>query len=251
LAIFGALGALAYAACVFPEFEYLPEDDATTAGGAGTMMVGGGGTGGDPVGGGGTAGSGGAMGCEATGCAMGEKCAVVDTATGAKDCVSAGPRMAWQRCNVDADCGENLWCDLFTMVCHPICGDVGDCVDGVEPQCIQAREASVPIPSLRICTSDCNPKTAAPCSDSGGQTTCYYNANETYWDCMQTVGVIEYEPCNAVDQCNDGLVCEGNTDTCLRWCTPVNQQADCIVVCAETNPAVIHDGTVYGICDPI
>jgi hypothetical protein len=111
----------------------------------------------------------------------------------------------------------------------------------------------MPIPGLTMCTPDCNPKTASPCSDVGGQTTCYYNPVDSYWDCIQTVGIVEFNTCDtlATGQCDDGLVCEAGSEQCLRWCQPVNTQADCFIVCAPTNPSVNWDGTQYGICDPI
>lgn len=235
-----------WAACLFPQIDFLPEDDGAGAtGGAG-----------------GVTGTGGADNCalgEVTGCADGEKCSVVDMATGDTGCVTAGNKPAWARCEFDADCQAGQWCDGSTEVCHPICQPGNDeCNEGPGSKCIAAfGDSDTAIPNLGICTSDCDPLTADPCSDDPvALTTCYYNIDETYWDCAKTLGLKEGEICTPGPfACERGTGCVGSEMSveahCLAWCTPPDSPTcDDGENCNGVNFTITHGSDEIGICAP-
>jgi hypothetical protein len=219
----------------------------TTGGNGGTGgVVGMGGAGASTGGAGGGPGTCGVIGGD--GCADGYKCSVVEKETGALGCVPAGPRAKWQRCDNDSDCGERLWCDVFTRVCHPLCSGVDECFGG-ESACVGASTGgSSDIPGLRICTSGCHPILTDPCNDGGGEVSCYHDAGADTWDCIESLGGAWGADCTSDRDCADGLFCLGG-NTCAQWCTPVGETASCIFQCNAVNPAVTYGGDGYGVCD--
>lgn len=239
--------ALAFAACAFPAIDFRPadEDDGNPSS---SSSVGAGGVGG-------TTSVGGAGGTIATctvgdpdSCPLGSKCSY-DELSGTIDCVVSGDQPAWTRCNSDSDCDMGTFCDGATLVCHPVCQNAAQCADDAS-QCITATDsAGVAIPGFRVCTSNCNPLNATPCSDAEGKTTCYYNPGGSYWDCIQTVGLTEGSNCSSPTTCARGLVCPAS-NTCRPWCVPVGDPfcAGIDTFCSGVNPMISWESQEIGIC---
>jgi hypothetical protein len=251
LLVFAAL----FGACAFPNIEFNPEsDDGST--GPGTGGVGGTALGGGPTAVGGAGGTGPICIIGMPGqCDAGQKCSI-DPNTGQAGCVTAGDRPEWTRCFTDGDCMDGLWCDGLTGVCHPTCDNSAQCA-GANAQCISGTNDMGQTVGLRICTADCHPVTAAPCSNAHGKTTCYYNVGGSYWDCVQTAGLLHNTSCDSVADCDRGLVCAGDPGVCREWCAPTDTTCDapgCSILnpclCSGTNPAVQWSTTEFGICLP-
>lgn len=210
----------------------------STNGAAGSMTTSSGG--GANVGGGDIGGAGNCLLGTAQGCEMGFKCTVTDEQTGAVGCLPNGPRIAFSACDIDTQCVVGTYCDNATDVCKPICMDSADCGGG--GSCI----ASANVPGLLLCTADCEPENATPCSQSDGPTTCARTMNGL--DCVKSSGGDFASPCFGDSACGPGLLCEG--DNCWDWCG-INLPATCSGgdFCAVLNPAVFDsEGQQYGIC---
>ncbi|HHH27046.1 MAG TPA: hypothetical protein ENK57_01685 [Polyangiaceae bacterium] len=244
--------ALAFAACAFPSIDFRPadEDDGNTSSTSSSGGAGGtGGVGGAPS----VGGTGGTIATCVVGdpnsCPLGSKCSY-DELSGTIDCVVAGNRPAWTRCASDGDCETGTFCDGVTAVCHPVCQSAAQC-GTTASQCILATDtAGMTIPGFRVCTSNCSPFDASPCSDAAGNTTCYYNPGGSYWDCTKTVGLTQDSNCNGEQQCGRGLVCEAGSNTCLPWCVPVGDVfcSGISSVCAGVNPMISWEAQEIGIC---
>ena len=260
LAAFTSVALLWAGACGFPEIDFKEKSSSSKQGpasssglgGSGGMPISGGngGTGAMPMtnGGGGSGGS--PPACvlgDPNSCDAGDKCSVVDTNTGRVDCVLAGVNPTWARCNGDSDCMNNEWCDIRTSVCHPICEGSVQCPDQTAP-CFPARGPTGEIPGLKICASNCHPETTTPCDDTNGPVTCFYDANDSYWDCIRTIGMIEGAACGDIDECDDGLVCTGDGNICELYCEQPGSNSCGFDFCVGFTQAVIHDGTEYGVC---
>ncbi len=135
------------------------------------------------------------------------KCAVIDEETGASDCIKIGmsPHPPWTGCDTDNDCGVGTWCDLQRHVCKPICNTTDECPDGAHCVPVPRSTGVMTIPSLKACTSHCDPVSAAPC---GSGLTCFHDSSDEF-DCVKSQSKIEGAVCNASAECVKGLLCIG------------------------------------------
>ena len=250
-------------ACDYPAFQFGPA--AGTGASTTTSALGGGGAGaggsgntagtGD-VGGtgnaggtdkGGHGGTGGAPPCDPimVDQCMGQKCTVVDEATGDTGCATAGPLGAWSPCANDADCGARLWCDHTTHVCKPVCHGLGDCNDP-NTQCRPAEAgAGGSIPDFNLCVANCNPMS----SSCGQHATCVYLGDPPLFDCYASLDHGDGDSCSQDSDCGAGLMCTGST--CRLWCdTPGDAGSWCktFVWCCSIDPAPSYGGTELGFC---
>ena len=248
------LGALAFAACAFPDIEFRTDDTSSSGAAPGTGGMGAGPTTGG-MGTGATGGDGGQGGCtlgDDSSCSPDKKCTVVDTVTGQTGCGVAGDRPAWTKCFSDADCDHGLYCDGATQVCHPFCVNSGECT-GNPAQCVPARSTpSTNIPNARVCAADCHPIELSPCDASFGAVTCYRTSGN-YFDCAASGGVQKGFACNGSPDCAPGMLCAASgmdPAVCGSWCTPVSDFCG-IGVCVGLTPEPIHQGIEYGYCDEL
>ncbi len=216
-------------------------------GGSGGTGTGGTGTGGS----GGSAGAGGNGGAGGTGpcvlgawgnCGSGQKCSVTNTTSGATDCVTAGPRLAWQLCGADTQCTEGTWCDENTDICRPLCFGGGCTNNGT---CLAAKIGSQTIPGLTVCNSNCEAISLSPCSDAWGTVTCIIETDNR-WYCSKSGNKTKSQPCTNTWDCVPGYFC-GPTGYCWKWCRV--GQTDCLPsegYCQDNYGT--HDGQVYGTC---
>jgi hypothetical protein len=227
-------------ACGYPDFTFVAPPSAD-GGGSCNIIHDGGGT------------------CEylpgaACGCEGQDKCSVVDEATGRSQCTRAGPLVQFNKCGSDNDCAAGTWCDKVSSVCAKICQNIDDCDNG--GQCIRAiMSMGAPIPGLKICTSHCEPISAAPC---GENVSCVYRRDVTEFDCLGSEKVKEGVGCEFASDCDKGLVCATpspmNPFNCARWCKPVGTSApdnNCPFnanFCLAFGVLAEYEGTEYGIC---
>ena len=220
----GATGACAFVACAFPEFHYRGENATSSKASSSVASTGGAsGVGGkgasSSTGGAGVGGAGGAMGGWQLGkvgaCKAGEKCTITNLATGTVGCGKAGPKTVWHTCTEDVDCVDGTWCDVLYSVCKPICGGAGDCQFAMQGDCVPALDGKkAQIGKLKICTPNCDPKTAAPC-DAMGHVTCIIRGTGT--DCAKSGDLGSTQPCKEQQDCAPGYVCI-NGSGCALWC---------------------------------
>jgi hypothetical protein len=273
-------GLVAAGACGYPTFGFDPVGTGTTGG----MVTGTGGHGGM---GGGTTGAGGEMASSAStsvastsgtgggppvcmvthkgkgtceylpgsecGCPdPTTKCAVTDEATGESACIPIGtsPFAAWSGCDTDNDCAAKTWCDLGLHVCKPICNITGDCAMGAH--CVPVLQSAVntPIPSLKACTSHCDPQSANPC---GAGLTCFHDATGEF-ECVRSGNKVIGASCGFADDCGKGLLCIGTAPnfTCEKWCHPADfPGGGCPIdkfYCSSFSTAVTYNADTYGFC---
>ena len=279
-----AAAALLVGACGYPTFSFVPAgttsttgESTTTTGTGGAGGTGGGspGTGGDPatssISSAASSGTGGGPACVVTHKGLGTceylpgsecgcpdpttKCAVIDEETGASDCIKIGmsPHPAWSSCDTDNDCGVGTWCDLQRHVCKPICNTIDECPDGAHCVPVPRSTGVMTIPSLKACTSHCDPESAAPC---GSGLTCFHDSADEF-DCEKSQSKVQGAPCQASADCFKGLLCigSGQTYTCEQWCHPVNAPGGGCVgaksYCSSFQMAVMYNSAIYGYCvDP-
>lgn len=185
-----------------------------------------------------------------------EKCAPVDPATGASDCVpmSVMAKPAWSACQTDADCAKKTWCDHVNHVCEPFCLTVDDC--DPNQQCIPVLQDGMmmpPVPGLLVCTAHCDPlKPNLPCEDG---LSCRYDFGVHDFECVRSKGVPQNGVCAAQSDCGPGLICvdTGADFTCQLWCFPADdaKHPPCSGIrpyCGHLNPTVMRDGVEYGDC---
>jgi hypothetical protein len=242
----GALATLsAYSACAFPEFQFDDEDGDGGAAGMSSMSSSSA-----------TSGSGGGMiGCTLGvigACGEGQKCTIVDIEAGAIGCGIAGAKPPWDKCNTDPDCADGTWCDLWLGACKPFCVSAESCVfDSMQGECVVAKRSdgvtSIPGPDAKHCTSDCEPRSAAPCLSG---VTCIYTGADGGFDCAKSDGVAIWQDCTADPQCAAGLVCDTGRGLCAPWCTPPGTNPACpdFNTCLETTPEVYWQNQEYGFC---
>jgi hypothetical protein len=193
------------------------------------------------------------------GCGDGDKCGVVDPATGETACVPAGDHPPWSRCQLDADCVDGSWCDPVMGVCRPYCGPTPACAGGGD--CVHPLDAKRdPLPGVELCTANCHPQSGSPCDDAHGITTCIMLGHSLLgkWDCVASAGTAEGMPCASSVECARGLGCFtdlGVGKSCASWCTPVSpdpfEPFSCKQgkgLCSATSPKAVHDGKEYGGC---
>ncbi|MBI4954250.1 MAG: hypothetical protein HY908_19655 [Myxococcales bacterium] len=244
-----ALVVLGFAGCVQilgDDFATDPGEGAAAAGGSGAS--GATGPGGGGAGGVGTGGGGGAP-CEVGvlgSCGAGRKCSVVDFVSGQPECVLAGPRPAHSRCDADTNCAEGTFCDPPSSVCLDVCATGADCANG--GQCVPPTDAlGNAILGIRVCLSNCNLVTGAPCDQSYGPVTCIPPGGGATTSCWQSAGAGAGEGCLLVQDCAAGTVCT-NDSLCHAWCTPPGVQATCAVGSLCTDVSVVVEGVDYGVC---
>jgi hypothetical protein len=192
------------------------------------------------------------------GCMDGDKCTILEEATGKSRCLDAGNQGPGKLCTSDASCQEGTWCDHFTSTCVKICSSVANCVTGAK--CIAAPNGTTgaAIPGLLICTANCEPIKAPQC---GTGTTCAFDNSTAVqgFDCFVSGGKTEGAVCAASKECNKGLVCvKGATSTCQRWCTAVdttfpNASNNCTTArpkCVGFTTPFIRNSVEYGTCVP-
>lgn len=180
------------------------------------------------------------------------KCAVVDEATGASDCIKIGmsPRPAWSSCDTDNDCAAATWCDLQLHVCKPICDILDECPAGANCVPVPQSTVSTPIPSLKTCTAHCDPQSATPC---GNGLTCARTTTGEF-DCVRSQNKVEGATCKASADCFKGLLCIGAapTFTCEKWCSPTDAMGGGCVgpkpYCSSFQTAVVYNSASYGYC---
>lgn len=188
------------------------------------------------------------------GCSSTEKCSVTNESTGQSSCILAGSLGTAQKCTSDGSCQAGSWCDHFTETCAKICSSTSPCPQG--GKCIQAVTVnSIAIPSLQICTANCDPITASPC---GPSVTCEFDTTTSVlaFDCFASGLKTEGQACTASVDCNKGLVCRAATSTCERWCTPPgsafpatpNNCSSAKPTCAAFSNHPTHNGVEYGVC---
>ena len=182
-----------------------------SGGAGGSTSNGGGATSASGGAGGGTGGTGGAGGCvlgTANGCESGFKCGITNFATGEYDCIPAGTRPAWARCNADSQCVVGTHC--YVDLCRPVCSGALTCDTGGD--CYETN-----IPELELCKADCDPTNALPCHQGFGATTCGRDGNNTL-DCGVGYEGGSGSTCANDFQCNIGLFC-GSSGVCFySWC---------------------------------
>jgi hypothetical protein len=249
------------AACDYPEFHYRGESSGASpktsntsssvsgAGDGGTGAQGGGGSAGVAVGGGG------AGGCEigGSGCPAGQKCTVVDITSGTIGCGNAGPKMAWQACNVgDVDCVVGTWCDARSRVCKPLCKSAAGCkFDNVQGECITALDTKGKVSNAQLmhCVPNCEPKEAKPC-DVSGNVTCIRTSDG--FDCVKSGGKGGGVKCASSSECAPGYVCVGSAAnaSCATWCrNPGSFGGDCgFGFCIKFDPPIKYMNKEYGSC---
>lgn len=253
-------GTLLFAACAFPEFNYLGDDEASGGMGGTASVVGGFGGGGAPMtttttttaggeGGGGAP----PLPCEAanlglTGlCPGNQKCTVIDPSTGEVGCATAGSKLIWQLCVDDSDCQDGHFCDLNRNVCKPFCRNGDDC-SAFGGECVFAEQADdgPPIPGgVKTCLSMCDPKTGAPCATTQSGTCIFIESSQ--FDCARSLGNNFQDTCNEQADCAARLACVSGY--CDRWCAPVGQAyAGCIFNCGSLSPEIYFMGVEQGSC---
>ncbi|MCA9623380.1 MAG: hypothetical protein KC731_30375 [Myxococcales bacterium] len=250
------LGALAFAACAFPDIEFRTDDTTSSSGAApGTGGMGAGPTTGG-MGTGATGGDGGQGGCvlgDDSSCSPSDKCTVIDTATGETGCGGKGSTPPFAICGSDADCQSGHYCDGITRVCHPFCVNSDTCA-GTEALCRSAVTATnTPIPNVRVCSADCHPLNLTPCNPSKGQVTCYRNIfdNNNFFDCAASGGDTLNASCMGSRDCAAGLLCAGDPPVCRPWCDNVGSGCGTLLECFPLQPTAVYHGQEYGVCDSI
>lgn len=265
------------------------EDNLGATGGSGG--VGGGGAGGTPDaaagsggsaatgGSGGTAGSGGsgageggvlegaadAPGCEKQtpdstcgtwpqcGCDIGQKCDVIDFATGRAICSVEGTALPYQPCfSPGLSCLAGNAC--IGNVCKPYCDTLADC-PGQNRQCIgvQYNDNGVakPVPGMLTCTSGCDP--INPGAICASNLTCSFTSQGNTTDCFPAGSATGPGACTATNAstCAPGYICVNNTVSydCLKWCRMSNPN-DCPTgqYCQGLSSAPVLNGEQYGVC---
>jgi hypothetical protein len=208
------------------------------------------GTGGAAGGSGPTGGSGGSTTpCTLWGAAVcddGQKCSVIDDATGDAACVSAGPRPAWSYCESDDQCADRTFCDRHNQVCKPLCQGTGECP--ANAQCSGADDGDGGIIlGMMLCTSHCDPLVPNACDQSFGPTSCLLTASGEF-DCYAAGTVEAFDDCDEMTDCAPGLGCHGvGFFLCRPWCV-TSTTCPAPTGCLSRNPPVFYDDTEYGMC---
>ncbi len=185
-------------------------------------------------------------------CGGGQKCTVVEIASGKIGCGTAGPKMIWQKCTSDGDCADGLWCDQLLQTCKPFCTSAGQCMFDVQGECVAAlKPDKQAIPgNVRHCISNCHPMNGLPC-DVNGNVTCVYIGSDGF-DCARSEGKLAGSACTGSMNCAPGLVCAGtgNDKKCRKWCTPPTVlNFDCIPnECLPLNPKIVYQTYDMGAC---
>jgi hypothetical protein len=249
----GAVGAtVAVGACAYPNFVFDGSTGTGAQGGAGSTSTGS--TGGaackvtHPGGGSCEYLPGEECGCSAPG----QKCTVIDPATGESACLTAGTTQEYGACSSTVDCGKGSWCELSTSVCEPICVNI--CTNG--GSCVPAAQGTMStatIPGLDVCTVSCNLVTASPC---GTGATCINLTSSSTGDTVGTVCIMSGlvplgMPCSNGSNCGPGLVCVenevDNATECSQWCSSADDPCpgDCNYFSGPSVDIDMHD---YGYC---
>ena len=281
-AVLGAGGALAahVGGCGYPDFKFASESTGSTGatGAAGTggtssashaTATGSSGSGS----GSGTSGSGGMGGgctvqhagggdCEflpglECGCTAPKKCSIApgDEATGKSSCVFKGPQQSFTKCSTDGDCDAGAWCNHSTSACQPICLNTTDCASLGGGRCEQAlmMDGKTAIPDLKVCAAHCDLITASPC---GAGLNCVYQDAVMEFECVNSKGVKESDPCTTDADCTAPFGCNypltSTHKKCLRWCAPAGMTDFTCTnnFCSAFSPPIKKSSTVdYGVCN--
>jgi hypothetical protein len=233
-------------------------------GGSTTSSGTGGDAGGAPLGGGGQGGVGGTVGAgcdpyDFGACGSNKKCSVVNFTTGDTDCIDTISQAAWSACDDDGDCIEGTFCSPLYGTCKRLCQNATDCTDGDNSAVCNVAWLEVggaEIPGVQLCSAGCNAATSLPCVTPGA--TCNFTSvapSVSGFDCVEAGpvplgGTCEGETAQDLrPDCVAGHGCFGNPQTqmgeCMRYCSPIGQQAGCPANQMCNNASV---GTMFGTC---
>lgn len=191
-------------------------------------------------------------------CEPGQKCTVVDPASGTLGCLPAGAAPDFAVCTSNQQCGVASWCDEPTGVCRPICPDVALCTGtyglAVGTVCAPTQHGGQTVlGGLKLCSAHCHPATGVPCRQDAGPVTCAFDDLLADWDCMSSGGVEVDGDCAETRDCAAGLAC-GLDAVCRPWCTDVNACCSSCKIycfcqaCNAMAAELSFDGTPYGSC---
>jgi hypothetical protein len=185
------------------------------------------------------------------GCDPGDKCDVLDLATGDAICVSEGSVAPYQSC-LFAGCIKGQAC--IGGVCKPYCDSLADC-PGANRECrpvqIDSGGTPVNVPGMSTCTSACDP--VNPALLCGAGLTCSFNAGWASTDCFPAGTGQGIGACAGSQGCITGYICVNNQSTgsqdCLQWCR-IGNPNDCNGggVCTPLQSAPTLGGQEYGAC---
>jgi hypothetical protein len=151
------------------------------------------------------------------GCASGQTCTVVNSASGAVGCVTAGSGGLGAACLSSGNCEAGLTC--AGGVCRPYCASPGSDCPGTElGECIQAvdRDGGA-TPNLRICLVNCD--LATPSGRCGSGMRCTYFETDSV-DCRVEGDGTQGDSCAGESDCASGYGCSPGLlrAVCERYC---------------------------------
>ncbi len=200
-----------------------------------------------------------------------QKCSLSGASTmGAPTCVPAGTLAEGSSCSNDDQCnptticfvGDNnfgldrecrLFCDHDNGDADcPALGDSTDAGPAQQGHCLQLTNDS----SLGVCSTPCNPVTAAGPSLCPASTRCYYNPFVNadildFTDCTSIIGTkTDGMPCSTEQDCAPGFYCrtfvpDGESLVCRQLCRK-GVDADC----SESGYSCVADLFSFGGCCP-
>jgi hypothetical protein len=183
-------------------------------------------------------------------CGAGQKCTVVDAATGEAGCIAAGVTADYAACLSNANCGPGSWCDEPTGVCKPVCGDTEDCTNAGFGTCLQARLGGQLVQGMMVCTAHCSPTALDPC---GADVNCVLSGAPNDSDCYLSGGKDGLDVCTESRECAPGLVCAPD-GYCVEWC-PEAEIGQCCGLCLASctpcqplDPPLFYGGVAMPAC---
>jgi hypothetical protein len=186
------------------------------------------------------------------GCDSGQKCDVINFATGRAICSTAGSAQPYTPCfNPGLDCVAGSAC--VGLVCKPYCDTPADC-PGANRHCLPVLynngTTSTPVPGMLTCTAGCDPinpgalcaptLTCAFAQQSGPATDCFPAGTKT------GIG----ECANNGSVCAPGYLCVNNAGSydCLKWCRMGMSDCQSPQTCGGLQSQPTFNGVEYGVC---
>ncbi len=189
------------------------------------------------------------------GCAEGEQCTIVGG--GDIGCDDDGTAALGAACNASNDCAAGGLClgNLTSGYCAQFCDQDLECDQGI---CVVqlGDGAGGTIPGVQLCSSTCDPATAAGCPAGLG---CALGQESTgpmryFFMCFGAGNLGNGQACTGTADCAPGFGCynNGTNDACYKNCNVTTQNCTGIQTCLALNDQngmpVVVDGYPLGVC---